>query len=95
MKIDVLDARTIDGQLSSLPGWERIGDAILKQFVFGDFGEAVRFVTSLLPIADGMDHHPDVQIHWNTVELMLWTHSAGGITDRDLKLAHAIEDARR
>ena len=46
---------------------------------------------ALVPIADGMDHHPDVSVHWNTVELILWTHTTGGITQRDIDLAKAIE----
>lgn len=88
---ELLSDEVVEKSLTDLHGWERVGDTLVKSFRFADFAEAVRFVASLVPIADGMNHHPDVSVHWNTVELILWTHVSGGITQRDLDLAHAIE----
>jgi 4a-hydroxytetrahydrobiopterin dehydratase len=90
-KAEILSDDAVERALAELPGWERVEDTLVKSFRFTDFGEAVAFVSSLVPIADGMDHHPDVSIHWNTVELILWTHVSGGITHRDIDLARAIE----
>lgn len=81
--------------LRDLPGWEQVTDTLVKRFTFRDFASAVGFVSRLVPIADKLDHHPDVQIHWDTVELILWTHRSGGITERDIVLAHAIESEIR
>jgi 4a-hydroxytetrahydrobiopterin dehydratase len=88
---ELLSDEAVARALESLPGWDRVEDTLVKSFRFRDFAEAVRFVASLVPIADGMDHHPDVSIHWNAVELILWTHVSGGITHRDVELARAIE----
>lgn len=87
----LLAPEEVDAKLAGLPGWERVAETIVKAFTFADFAAAVGFVASLVPIADGMNHHPDVQINWNRVELILWTHVSGGITERDFKLAEAIE----
>jgi 4a-hydroxytetrahydrobiopterin dehydratase len=87
----LLDADAVREALRGLDGWDREGDALTKTFRFHDFAAAVRFIDSLVPVADGMDHHPDVGIHWDSVRLSLWTHVSGGITERDVRLAHAIE----
>ena len=88
---ELLTEEAIEKALTDLPGWERIEDTLVKTFRFKDFSAAVGFVSTIAPIADGLDHHPDVSIHWNTVELILWTHTTGGITHKDIDLAHAIE----
>ncbi|HEV7918996.1 MAG TPA: 4a-hydroxytetrahydrobiopterin dehydratase, partial [Solirubrobacterales bacterium] len=59
----------------------------------GDFKGAVDFLNAVTPIAEQMNHHPDVAISWKDVTLTLSTHSAGGLTDNDFKLARAIEQA--
>ncbi|MCA1834499.1 MAG: 4a-hydroxytetrahydrobiopterin dehydratase [Actinomycetota bacterium] len=84
----------IDRLLETVLGWEQVEDTLVKQFAFKDFEAAVQFVSSLVPVADKLDHHPDVHIHWNTVELVLWTHVTGGITERDFELAQAIDSMR-
>jgi 4a-hydroxytetrahydrobiopterin dehydratase len=86
-----LDDDAILAALRDLLGWELREDRLVKRFRFRDFGSAVAFVDRLVAPADAMDHHPDVTIHWDTVELSLWTHAAGGITARDVRLAHVID----
>lgn len=81
----------IEAGLAALSGWERTGDSISKTFELSDFAAAVGFVSKLVPVADSLDHHPDVHVHWNRVELVLWTHASGGITARDFQLAEAID----
>ena len=74
-----------------LPGW-RLGDGeILKNFKFGSFMEAIRFIDRLAEKAEAADHHPDLENHYNRVAVSLTSHDAGGVTRADLELARAIE----
>jgi 4a-hydroxytetrahydrobiopterin dehydratase len=86
-----LDDTEIDGKLEGLDGWERSGDAIVKRFDNGDFKGSVDFVNRLLPEAEEMNHHPDLEISWKTVTVTITTHSEGGLTDNDFELARRIE----
>jgi 4a-hydroxytetrahydrobiopterin dehydratase len=81
----------IDERLSGLDGWERSGDAIVKQFERGDFKGSVDFVNRLTPEAEDMNHHPDLEISWSTVTVSLSTHSKGGLTENDFELARRID----
>jgi 4a-hydroxytetrahydrobiopterin dehydratase len=81
----------IQSRLREANGWTRAGDEIRKLFEFKDFVQAVGFVNSVAIIAEKHDHHPDIDIRWNKVTLTLSTHSAGGLTEFDFKLAGAID----
>jgi 4a-hydroxytetrahydrobiopterin dehydratase len=81
----------IDERLAGLDGWERSGEAIVKQFDNGDFKGSVDFVNRLLPEAEDMNHHPDIEISWKTVTVTITTHSEGGLTDNDFQLARRID----
>jgi 4a-hydroxytetrahydrobiopterin dehydratase len=81
----------IDERLSGMDGWERSGDAIVKQFENGDFKGSVDFVNRLTAEAESMNHHPDLEISWSTVTVSISTHSEGGLTDNDFELARRIE----
>jgi len=72
-------------------GWERDGDALVHQFEFANFVGSVDFVNRITPIAEEMNHHPDLEISWNKVTVSLSTHSEGGITENDFKLAAKID----
>jgi 4a-hydroxytetrahydrobiopterin dehydratase len=79
-------------RLGGLPGWHRDGNAIVKEYVCGGFADATQFIARLAPVADGMDHHPDVQLYrYQRVKIILTTHSAGGLTQNDFDLAAQIE----
>jgi 4a-hydroxytetrahydrobiopterin dehydratase len=67
--------------------WKQDGDAIKGEFKFKDFNEAMGFVTKVALAAAAADHHPDIDIRFNRVVLVLSTHSEGGITKKDLDLA--------
>ena len=86
-----LSEAEIDEKLAGLNGWERSGDAIVKQFDNGDFKGSVEFVNRLTPEAEEMNHHPDVEISWKTVTVTITTHSEGGLTDNDFELARRID----
>jgi 4a-hydroxytetrahydrobiopterin dehydratase len=83
----------VDAALVKL-SWTREGDELVKQVTRSDFVDAVRFVDALVPVAEEANHHPDVAISWNKVTLRLSTHSAGGLTERDLDLAARIDDLK-
>ncbi|MEK9280509.1 MULTISPECIES: 4a-hydroxytetrahydrobiopterin dehydratase [unclassified Bradyrhizobium] len=78
--------------LSGIPGWAEVGgrEAIQKTFVFKDFSEAFGFMTRAALVAEKMDHHPEWRNVYKTVEVVLSTHDAGGVTARDIDLAKAM-----
>lgn len=83
---DEIDRRLRDGE------WEREADAITRELRFDDFLAAVAFVNRVAEAAQAADHHPDILVHgYNKVRLILSTHSEGGVTERDFKLASAID----
>jgi 4a-hydroxytetrahydrobiopterin dehydratase len=79
--------------IGSLPGWSRKGDALNKTYSFARFADGIRFVQQVAEVADKMNHHPDIDIRYTNIAFSLSTHDAGGITQRDLELANAIEQA--
>ena len=81
----------VKDQLAQLGGWEREGDALAREFEFANFVGSVDFVNRLTPVAEEMNHHPDLSISWNKVRVSLSTHSEGGITENDFKLAAKID----
>ena len=81
----------IQRALGTLGGWSRRGDALTKTFQFEKFAEGIAFVDRIATLADGMNHHPDIDIRYTKVTITLSTHDAGGITQSDLDLAGKIE----
>ena len=82
-------------QLAQLRGWQPVAgrDAIHRQFKFGNFNEAFGFMTRVALKAQDMDHHPEWFNVYDTVDITLSTHEAGGVTERDLTLARFIDEA--
>lgn len=87
----IVDSSARDRFLASTPGWDLNQETISKTFVLADFGAAMGFVTRLALLAEVADHHPDIDIRWNKVRIALTTHDQGGLTEKDLSLAAAIE----
>lgn len=85
------DART--ALLARFPDWihEPVRDAITRRFTFDDFAQAFGFMASVAIIAEKMDHHPEWSNVYNRVDILLTTHDADGLSERDAKLAEAIE----
>ncbi len=79
--------------LDALPDWDYDDgrDAISRTIVFTDFAEAFGFMTQVALIAERADHHPEWTNVWNRVEITLTTHDAGGLSERDIDLATAID----
>jgi 4a-hydroxytetrahydrobiopterin dehydratase len=85
------DAR--NAALGKLAGWSEVKgrDAISKKFVFADFNAAFGFMTRAALVAEKLDHHPEWFNVYKTVEVTLSTHDAGGVTERDIELARAMD----
>jgi 4a-hydroxytetrahydrobiopterin dehydratase len=90
----LLSESEIEDRLSGLEGWSREGDAITKTFENGDFVGSVKFVDSLVEPAEGMGHHPDLEISWDKVKVTITNHAEGGLTENDFELARKIDALR-
>ncbi|MBA4181382.1 MAG: 4a-hydroxytetrahydrobiopterin dehydratase [Anaerolinea sp.] len=78
-------------RLPAIPGWEAEGNQrLVRKLAFRDHIEAMGFVTRLAIVAEVMDHHPDLRIVYNRVEVVLSTHDVGAVTDRDFDLAARV-----
>ncbi|TNE37319.1 MAG: 4a-hydroxytetrahydrobiopterin dehydratase [Alphaproteobacteria bacterium] len=79
--------------LEQLDGWQEMDgrDAWVKTFIFSDFNEAFGFMTRVALFADKHDHHPEWFNVYNRVEVTLTTHDAGGVSERDIKMAQFME----
>lgn len=86
-----LDPDTIQAALADLDGWEHRGDRIVRELKFGGFREAIAFINRVADLADEANHHPELTNVYSTVHVELTSHDAGGVTDRDLSLARAID----
>lgn len=91
MKTKKLTEAEIAKALARLDGWERDGQALRKLYTFKTFAEGIRFVDRVAVLADAADHHPDIDIRYTTVVTTLSTHSAGGLTAKDVALAEQID----
>ena len=87
----LLSDEEIGARLGGLERWERRGDAIVRQVDCGDFMGSVDLVNRIAPVAEEMNHHPDLEISWSKVTVSLSTHSQGGLTESDFELARRID----
>jgi 4a-hydroxytetrahydrobiopterin dehydratase len=91
MAAERLSDIAIQRELGTLPGWSRKGEVITKTFQFRNFLTGIDFVTAVARAAETADHHPDIDIRYTKIVCTLSTHSAGGITQKDLDMARQIE----
>ena len=85
-------AAEVEAAAAGLPGWSAEGDSLVGQFKFKDHIAAMGFVVRVAMAAEVMDHHPDLRIVYSTVDVRLSSHDAGGVTDRDVRLATKISE---
>ena len=89
----LLDTMAIDAGLKALhPDWSGSVERLSRSIEFADFPTAVEFVNRLAPRCEELDHHPDLAVRWRWVDVVLATHSAGGVTDLDLTLAGIVDE---
>jgi 4a-hydroxytetrahydrobiopterin dehydratase len=74
-----------------VPDWKKKSATISRTFVFKDFPAAIIFVNAVAKPAEKANHHPDIDIRWNKVTLVLTTHDAGGLTEKDFALAKKFD----
>jgi 4a-hydroxytetrahydrobiopterin dehydratase len=87
-----LDDEEVGRQLDGLAAWTGDVDRIRRTLAFPDFRTAIRGVDEIAEVAEEMDHHPDLDIRWRTVHVVLSTHDAGGVTQLDIEQAHRIDE---
>ena len=80
----------IDGVLRGEPEWKLEGGKLVRDWMFADFVRAIEFVNRIAVLAEEAGHHPDIDIRYNRVRLGLVSHDAGGITERDARMATRI-----
>jgi 4a-hydroxytetrahydrobiopterin dehydratase len=87
----LLERDEVEQRVGEADGWDLEGEAIVKQFKRADFNGSVALVDAIAPVADELNHHPDLSISWDTVTVMISTHSEGGLTASDFELAGRID----
>jgi len=87
-----LDAKAVESLLAQVKDWEVLdGHHLRKAWKFPDFRTALAFVNRVGDVAETQGHHPDIALGWGRVEITLWTHAAGGLTDNDFILAAKLD----
>ncbi len=81
------EART---RLAEVPGWDIVDKSLVRKLALPSFPDAVAFVVKVAFAAEAADHHPDILINYRRVTLTLWTHTEGGITEKDFALAKEL-----
>jgi 4a-hydroxytetrahydrobiopterin dehydratase len=92
MAPQILSDDAVTDGLRELPGWTRDGDSLLRTEELPSFPAAIAVVDRVAEQAEQADHHPDIDIRWRTLTFRLSTHSVGGLTELDLRLAAAISE---
>jgi 4a-hydroxytetrahydrobiopterin dehydratase len=93
MAATLLTEDEITARLAAVPEWARNGAQIERTVKRADFVGAMKFVNAVAEIAERHSHHPDIDIRWNKVTLVLSTHSAGGLTEKDFAAAEEMDRA--
>src|SRR5262245_26736611 len=89
---ELLSAADIAARLAELDGWSGDSTGIRRTAKLPTFLGAIGVVDQVAAVAEEMDHHPDMDIRWRTLTFICATHSAGGVTGRDMDLARRIDD---
>jgi 4a-hydroxytetrahydrobiopterin dehydratase len=93
MSRELLTQDVIEQRVAGLhPSWTGTTKELRRSIEFADFPTAVEFVNRLAPICEELDHHPDLALRWRWVDVVLSTHSAGGVTDMDITLAGHVDE---
>jgi 4a-hydroxytetrahydrobiopterin dehydratase len=88
---ELLDDVAVAAALRDLDGWTGDATGIARTVEMASFPAVIAAVVEIAKVAEDMDHHPDIDIRWRTLTLRCATHSAGGVTDRDIALANRID----
>jgi 4a-hydroxytetrahydrobiopterin dehydratase len=91
-KTGKLDAAAIAALSRQVPSWTVAGDRLRRHVAFKGFLDAIRFVNRMAELAEAEDHHPDFCVHYREVDVTLWTHAVGGLSENDFILAAKIDE---
>jgi 4a-hydroxytetrahydrobiopterin dehydratase len=86
-----LDASAIARLAPAVPAWRVEGERLARRFVFPSFVAAIRFVDRMAVLAEAESHHPDFAVHYRQVDVTVWTHAIGGLSENDFILAAKID----
>ncbi len=86
-----VEGAALQALLASVPDWRLSGDRIARHLRFADFRGAMAFVNAMAEVAEAEGHHPDFSVHYSTVDVEIWTHAVGGLTENDFILAAKID----
>lgn len=89
-----LSDQSLSKELAALPGWSIDGGALTKTFAHPEFLAAIAFVQQIAELAEKENHHPDIDIRFRRVKLMLISHDVGAITQRDIRFAKLAQELR-
>ena len=89
-----MEQDAITAKLAGLPDWERDEESggIVRRMEFPQFADAIAFVNRVATVADAHDHHPDIDIRYRRLKIVLVSHDVGGLSDRDFKMAKLIDE---
>jgi|ERR1700722_16209000 4a-hydroxytetrahydrobiopterin dehydratase len=93
MSREQLDRAAVDAAMEQLHGdWTGSTQELRRSIEFADFGTAVEFINRLAPLCEAADHHPDLGLRWRWIDVVLSTHSAGGVTALDVAMARQVDE---
>lgn len=92
--VDKLGPDQIEHYLTMVEGWKLDGDKIVKRYELKDFVTALRFINRMGDAAEEQGHHPDFCVHYNKVDVTIWTHAIDGLSENDFILAAIIDDLK-
>ncbi len=87
----LLSEKEINEALAKLDGWSYRRGFLVKRFDFDEFMEGIEFIERVARVAEALDHHPDFEVRYTTVVLKIQTHTDGGVTRKDVRLAGDID----
>ena len=90
-KEPVYEGDILASKLSALPQWRGTNGWLHREYVTDGWRTTMLVVNAIAFLAEAANHHPDLEVHWSRIVVRLQTHSAGGVTDKDLQLAERIE----
>jgi 4a-hydroxytetrahydrobiopterin dehydratase len=86
-----LDVAAITELLAAVPAWRVADDRLHRRYLFPHFMDGIRFIDRVAELAEAEGHHPDLAVHYRQVDVTIWTHAVGGLTENDFILAAKID----
>lgn len=88
----MIDSMEAERRVSELQGWEIVDGMLYSSYSFENYSDAVAFTVQVAMLSDKMNHHPEIALSYNEVEITLYTHDADSLTEKDFMVAKAIDN---